>query len=155
MSESQNELNLPPRSTVPGGPRARAPLERLLEERLRELVRPLVPGLDRPGVRLGAELSPVAQVLSAVDFLEGGDGDRAGRGLFALQAEEQQRDARAVPAAHEGVADVEPEVFVALREILLQDLRQLLVPGVADDARRRLAGAPVPQRTLERNFELR
>src|SRR5690348_12295304 len=68
----------------------------LLEERLRELVGPFVPGFDRGRVRLDADLGLVAQILAPVELLERGDGDRPGRALVAPEALEEQRNARAV-----------------------------------------------------------
>src|SRR5262249_26804474 len=135
---------------TPGRPRAPA----LLEERLRELVGPLVPGFDRDRVRFDAQLGLVAQVLAAVELLEGGDGDRPGRSLVALQAPEQERDARSIAAAHERVTDVEPEVLVSFGQVLFEDLRELLVARGAHDARRGFADSGALERALEGHLQL-
>src|SRR5262245_13750383 len=105
----------------------------LVEDDFPVLVGPVFPRLGGGRALGGVELRAVPEVVPPVEPLECGDGDRAGGGLLAAEAPDQEGDARRVPAAGHRVPQDEAEVLVLRPGVLLEDLPQPGVPRGAGD----------------------
>ncbi|MFN3487235.1 MAG: hypothetical protein ACK44W_17350, partial [Planctomycetota bacterium] len=103
-----------------------------LEEHFSEFLGPFLPGLEGGGVLFGGEGGAVAQVVSAIQSAERGDGDRPGGRLGAAEAADQEGDAGGVSAEDQGLAEAEAEVLVVGAGVLFEDLAGRGVAGGAD-----------------------